>query len=249
MAPPPSPGGDPGPLKKLDGHRSTVGLPKKGPKVDPKMARPWPANKLAALLSATNADRIGVLYPKDVAAKIHHEASERCLRYAEGDHPKEVAEALQRVKEHAAKPLTDAQAREILIQQRTFDYVSPLEPLSVMHARGLAGEPISLDRANTGAWSSDPSKAIAAAVPDKPGTYMFAVHMAGLSDASTGFTLVVEKKADGSSTMSQVGSFSTPVRDGKEALEVPVLDSNPARDGSRAVLVFPLNPTAVGGKK
>lgn len=252
--PPPAPaGGDPGPLKKLDERRTAVVLPKKGgAKADPKIAQPWPARKLVALRSAPNADRLTVLYSKDVAATIRREASERCLRWAEQEKPDLVARSISEIQagaEARGKTLTDAQAREVLLERHTFDFMSPLEPLSVMHARGLTGDPITFDRANTGAWSPDPNQAIAAAVPDKPGTYVFAVHMAGLSDASPALTLVVEKKADGSSTTSQIASWETPARDPKQALDVPLFDHNPSRDGSRAVLVYPLNPAAAGGKK
>ena len=102
------------------------------------------------------------------------------------------------------------------------------------------------DRANTGSWSPDPNKAVSELVPDKPGVYVFAVTIAGLTDTSKDIhTLTVERRADGSTSVLAGGPFQTAHPDVQTALNVPVLDLNPNRHGSRAVLVYPLNPTPV----
>jgi hypothetical protein len=243
--------GDPGPLKKLD-PPTDADRKKAAALAARKMAQPWPAHKLSAIKGMTQ-DRLAALYGAKLAGEIYKEASERGLRWATEDMPKEVAKSIQRAKEQAlandGKVLTDAEARARVLGWRTYDGKASLEPLSILHQKRLAGEPVALNYANTGKWSPDPAQSINAAIPDKPGTYVFAVSWAGISnDPRTTHTLVVEKKADGSQAIS-MGSFSLNKNATiEEALTPPALKLNPVRDGSRGVLVYPLNPPPDGKK-
>src|SRR5262245_61930006 len=239
MAPPPTPHGkgDPGDLQKLE-------VPKPA-EARVKMARAWPAGKLKAI-KENSQDRLAALYSPKVAADIRHEWSKLALSVADRS---EVDKALKEIKEQwlaRGVTLTDAQAREKAIEFHRFDRLLADGGLHILEQRGLAGAPVVFDRANTGGWDPDPNKAIDAVVPNKPGVYVFAVTWANLtSDSRDLNTMSVERRSDGSTHVLSGGFSQMPKTDVKDALNVPVLDSNPSREGSRAVLVYPLSPTAV----
>lgn len=210
-----------------------------------KKAQAWPAGKLQVIKGSTQ-DRLAALYSPAIAAEVRRERSRRGVNFAEGP---ELDKALAEIKQRAladGKTLTDAEARAKAIEQGRFDHLYPAGDLAILQQRGLAGEPVVFDRANTGSWSPDPNKAVNEMVPNKPGVYVFAVTFAGLTDTSKDIhTVTVERRSDGSTSVLSGGPFQTAHPDVKTALNVPVLDSNPNRHGSRAVVVYPLNPTPV----
>jgi hypothetical protein len=231
--------GDPGPLKKLVVPKAADAAVKK--------ARAWPKAKLKAI-QGTSQDRLAALFSPAIAKEIRREKSRLGLLVA--DRP-ELEKVLADIKEdergRSGKVLTDAEARETAIESGRFDHLLPGQQFNILEHRGLAGPPVVFDRANTGSWSPDPDKAVGALIPDKPGVYVFAVTWAGFTDDSRDLhTVSVERRADGSTSVLSGGFSQTASPDVKAALNVPVLDANPSRAGSRAVLVYPLNPTPAG---